>query len=266
MSFETGTLVAAVSTIETVRAIGLSSSPISPSQLDAGDLDIFIYCEALPSVAERRAALACLGLAQDLALEVSAGGHWGHADTLLWRGIETWLMYFTLDETRHELEAVLAGKYPGRLDADFYPIGRCAMFEKMTSLYDPHGFIASLKERVRVYPDRLAQIILDYHLAGLEDTEDLERAVARKDVLFYHFALENALDHFLQALFACNHAYFPSRKRSLEYIRNFARKPPDCGDRLLQTIECGCRPETLSASKQAWDSLIGDFKSMARKV
>lgn len=247
-----------------MRAIGQSHSQPDALPPAKSDLDIFIYCSEIPSTDQRRQAIARLGSdVQDLAIERQAGGHWGRADSLRWNGIITWLMYFTIRETRDDFEEILSGKYPDRIDGDFYPVGRCSMFKKMIPLYDPDGVITFFQERVRVYPARLARILLDYHIARLKDEEDLQRAVFRKDVLFYHFALEIAIDHFLQGLFACNQEYFPSRKRSLAYIQNFTRKPANCGLRLLQIIEWGSREADLARSKQAWDELVLEFEAIA---
>ena len=49
--------------------------------------------------------------------------------------------------------------------------------------------------------------------------------------------LENSLDHLLQALYALNHTYFPSRKRIEVYIQMFENKPGNCYDRLLRILE-----------------------------
>jgi hypothetical protein len=42
-------------------------------------------------------------------------------------------------------------------------------------------------------------------------------------------------------------------------------QPADCERRLLQTIEWGNLPETLSRSIRAWDGLADDFKRLAEK-
>ena len=60
------------------------------------------------------------------------------------------------------------------------------------------------------------------------DEEDLGRAELRHEVLFYHQVVEAFLDHFLQALYAKNRRYFPSRKRTESAIAAFERKPQNC--------------------------------------
>jgi hypothetical protein len=198
------------------------------------------------------------------ALEIGqlAGGHWGEGDRLMMAGVETWLLYFTVAEAHAELQAILKGQHLDRLDAYYYPIGRCAMWQNMRTFYDPDGLLHSFKQQLDPYPESLRRSMLAHHLQALEDVEDLERAVQRKDVFFYHFALDLALDHFLQALFAWNRAYFPSRKRSADYIQGFTDKPENCEERLRRSLSLGSQAETLEASYAEWGSLVRDLTSI----
>ncbi len=230
-----------------------------------GDIDLFIYCERIPAAAQRAAILASPGgSAAQIEVGCIEDSHWGVGDRCFLCGIETWALYFTLEETRAELDAILAGKFLGRVDGEYYPLGRCAMWKTMRALYDPDGFLQTLRSRLEVYPPGLAAAVAAHHLAGLQDVEDLERAVQRGDVFFYHFALELALDHFLQALFALNGTFFPSRKRSEEYLRGFQLRPVECERRLRQVIAWGAGADTLSASYALWQELVGELRTLAR--
>ncbi|MPM89465.1 hypothetical protein SDC9_136574 [bioreactor metagenome] len=101
--------------------------------------------------------------------------------------------------------------------------------------------------------------MLEFHSEQLRDTEDLERADARKDVLFYHFALDLALDHFLLVLFALNRVYFPSRKRSLDDLSTFQQKPVRCEERLLHILHLGALAVTLGDSFHEWTVLVQEL-------
>lgn len=239
-----------------VRAIGLAGGDRPLPAPGHGDLDLFVYAAQVPPAQERRELLrGCAGVR----IEVSSGGPWGVADTLDLGGVETWLMYFTVVEAQRELDEILSGKFLDRLDAEYYPVGRAAMFRHMRPLYDADGVIAAFKARVAVYPETLAGQMLAYHLGALEDTEDLDRAVQMGDVLFYHYALDRALDHFLLALFALNRAFFPSRKRSREYVDRFHRKPDKCAERLLEIVKLGGQVETLGESREKWRQLVTEI-------
>lgn len=105
----------------------------------------------------------------------------------------------------------------------------------------------------------MAHKLIAFHLDQLRDVEDLERAVLRNDPLFFHFALDLALDHFLQALFAMNRRYFPSRKRSIELLETFVRKPADCGNRLLKIVELGGSRNSIPQAYSMWRALAQDL-------
>lgn len=258
---EIGKLVDTIGHHNFVRAIGLSGGKRPFPKPGEADIDLFVYCTEIPAGDERQEMLLSLPEEiEQVEVEKLTSGHWGQGDCFRMAGVETWLLYFTLAEACTELDAILNGQYLERLDSYYYPIGRCAMWKAMRVFYDPDGFLKSLKQRLDEYPQALALAVVDHHLQALDDVEDLERAVGRKDVFFFHFALDLALDHFLQALFAINKEYFPSRKRSEDYIRGFKVKPAECEGRLRQVVALGGNTETLEKSYEIWSSLVGDLK------
>lgn len=249
-------LLEKLSTLDGVSAIGISGEAPETWTPQEGDIDIFIYCDNIPNQKGRhKMSHELTDLLQNIKIDVFEGGHWGVGDFATIDGIETWMMYFTIEETRRNIDEILSGKYPDRLDNGYYPIARCAMFRTLRIEYDKDGFLSNLKDRFTSYPDELAKKLIRYHLDALEDTEDFERAVQRKDVLFYHFALEIALDHFLQALFAINRVYFPSRKRSFEWLRRFSLQPANCELRLRNVLKLGGDAESLEESYRIFNSL-----------
>lgn len=251
------TLVQSAALHPSVRAIGLSGGDRPYPNPGEGDLDLFLYCSQVPDPAHRLELLQSLGEGvARIETGAIAAGHWGVGDRCFLFGIETWLLYFTLEETWAELDSILAGQFPDRVDNDYYPLARCAMWKTMRPLYDPDGLLHALRARLAEYPPDLARAVVAHHLAALEDVEDLERAVQRQDVFFYHFAFDLALDHFLQALFALNRAFFPSRKRSEENLQRFQLKPANCLQRLRQAVALGANPETLAESYRLWQELV----------
>lgn len=254
-------LIDRIRTMREVQSIGISGSKTPLPKAGEGDIDIFIYCDMIPAFEKRHAIINQMGvLLEEVKINVFEGGHWGIGDFVLINGVETWLMYFTASKTLDEVESILNGDYPDKLDNYYYPIGRCAMLKDIDVLYDKNGFLYSLKNRLSEYPDRLAKILIQYHLDELEDLEDLERAVTRKDVFFYHFAMDIAIDHFLQALFAINKIYFPSRKRTLNFIKNFNIKPERCAEQLLEVIRLGACSESINQSYEIWSNIVNELK------
>lgn len=257
-------LISNISEMSEVQSIGICGSKSSFPRAVEGDIDIFIYCDIVPSPEKRQAILNHLGNhVQEVKVNIFEEGHWGIGDFVLINGIETWLMYFTVNETVTDVESILSGKYPDKLDNYYYPIGRCAMLKNINILYDKNNFLDNLKKRLSKYPDKLGKILIQYHLDELDDTEDLERAVVRKDVLFYHFAMDIAIDHFLQALFAINKVYFPSRKRTLDFIENFNIKPEGCSEKLLEVIRLGGLSEEIDHSFSIWSDMVNELKKLS---
>jgi hypothetical protein len=252
-------LIDTVTGLNGVRAVGKSGGAALPETAET-DIDLFIYCDAIPELSERSRAIEGLGL---MNANTQQGGHWGVVDLVLLSGIETYLMYFTLEETIDSVRDILEGKLPDKLDNYFYPTGRLATLREMTVLSDCAGFLVSMKRRLANYPEKLARTLAEYHLGALGDTEDLERAVLRSDVLFYHFALDLALDHFLQALYAVNRRFFPSRKRTFDDLEGFAVKPEDCRERLLKIVRLGASEQRLGRSYALWRRLVRELTALA---
>lgn len=181
-----------------VQSIGISGGKSYLPRAGEGDIDVFIYCDKIPSIEERKAVINNMGeRIEEGRVNVFEGGYWGTGDFMLINGIETWLMYFTVSETLTDIDSILNGEYPDKLDNYYYPVGRCAMLKDINVFCDKSNFLGDLKKRLSEYPDKLGKLLIEYHVDELEDTEDLERAVVRKDVLFYHFAIDIAIDHFL---------------------------------------------------------------------
>lgn len=253
-------LVDAVSSMDEVASVGKTGEPELP-RAGEGDIDVCVYCDSIPRLEKRGNALRSLGL-QSFDLGASCSQHWGVVDFADLNGIETYLMYFTLDETVQSVDSIANGERLEKEDHYFYPTGRLAMLRDINILFDRHGFLTRMKTNLCDYPVQMADKLIAFHLDQLRDVEDLERAVLRNDPLFFHFALDLALDHFLQALFAMNRRYFPSRKRSIELLETFARKPADCGNRLLKIVELGGSRNSIPQAYSMWRALAQDLAAL----
>lgn len=71
---------------------------------------------------------------------------------------------------------------------------------------------------------------------------------------------ENALDHFLQVLFALNKTFFPSRKRSLQFIDRFDLKPTDCSEKLLEIVRLAGKAGGMKESYLLWSNLVDELQ------
>lgn len=257
-------LVNTVSKMAAVKAIGQTGDINEVPQPGKGDIDLFVFCGEIPTEAERLTAYEPCALFSECRMTTAEGGHWGTTDMLMVDGVEIYFMYFTVAEMGCYLGDVLAGEYPDR-DGAFYPVGRLATMLTIHVLVDKEGILAALKEMVREYPEALSGSLFDHHFERIIDEEDFGRAVSRKDVLFYHTVLEESLDHFLQALYALNKTYFPSRKRTDKYMASFERIPQDCHARMLRVIEDGSHSERIARSYEQWRGLVEELKTAANR-
>ena len=252
-------LIDAVSKLDGVLAVGKSGGAALPTRGES-DIDLYIICTQVPSTTERRQAVETLGN-----VVTSADYHehstrfWGVIDFLDVADTEICLMYYTAEYMNDEIESILNGSRPEKEAGHFYPTGRCATLLSLYPLFDPSGYIASVQEQLSVYPQVLADKLFTYHIQKADVLESFKSALVRQDVLYYHERVEKVIDHFLQALFALNKRYFPSRKRMAQHIETFALKPENCVERLLQIIELGAKSETLSQSSDVWDALYKEL-------
>jgi hypothetical protein len=252
-------LIVAIQKIDEVLSIGKSGGNELPEDNES-DIDIFVFCHLIPSVKTRQSAVETLGAdVSKMTISETDGKFWGVCDFIGIKETDICLMYFTVSEMDDEIESVLSGSRLSRENEYFYPVGRCATILSMHVLYDKNGYIANMQKRLYEYPPILAEKMFAYHIQKINDKEDFSRAVSRRDVLFYHAILENAIDHYLQALFALNRCYFPSRKRTFQLIENFIMKPADLAIRLLKVIELGAGENTLSQSYDIWTALCNEL-------
>lgn len=258
-------LINYIAELDEVQAIGISGNKFPLPRAGESDIDVFIYCDTIPMLEKRQVIINQMGnLLKESKINSFEGSDWGTGDFALINGVETWLMFFTVKETQTNIEAILKGEYPDKINNYYYPIGRCAMLKNMNILFDKNNFLGSMKIKLSEYPDSLAQVLIHYHLEKLSDLEDLQRAVSRKDVLFYHFSLDISIDHFLQALFALNKIYFPSRKRTLEFINSFEMKPQKCGEQLPEVIRLGGHADSINESYLLWCELIQELDKLTK--
>jgi len=255
-------LLDSVSSIEEIRAIGQTGEMNSASKAGESDIDIFLLGDKIPSSEERKVAYDKNSiLFQQCVMNVCEGGDWGTGDTFIIDGVETMLMYFRIDETLKYVDDILEGNHLDSIKG-FYPVGRCATLKNINVIYDESGVFAALKEELLIYPDTLKKKMLDFHMSRINDEEDFGRALLRKDALFYHQVLEVSIDHYLQALYAANSTFFPSRKRTEQYIASFKLKPENCYGRLLKVIKLGSNPDDIAESYHEWCKLVDDLQSI----
>lgn len=253
------TLVSVLRKDPRILGIAQTGDPNAPLVPGKSDIDLFVLCESVPTQEERLAAYQELaGMHDGVTMQVCAGGVWGYGDIFMAGGIDVMPMYFPIGEMRADLDELLAGK---RIEKEgrFYPIGRLASIETIHVLYEKENSWSELIAKVRSHPKELFDRWYQSEAARMIDEEDLSRAELRHEVWFFHQVAEEFLDHFLQALYAKNDCYFPSRKRNESAVDSFAKKPADCSRRLHNLIRLAAYEDTI-------DAAVSEIRSLAREL
>lgn len=258
-------LLQALSALGAIRAIGKTGGA-EVCEDGTSDIDVMVFCTDVPPVDERERTVLSVGSAVTRTnMNVGDDPYWGTVDFVFLHGTEICLMYHTLRNINAYTGDILRGERMERENGFFYPTGRIASLLSLHIYSDKDGTLAAMRRELGVMPESLARKMAKHHMDALRSTEDFRRAVERSDAFFYHMALENALDHFLQALFAMNRTWFPSRKRTQQFLSCFAVGPKDCVNRLLHMIELGGKPETVGDSYAIWMSLLDELRALQRE-
>lgn len=255
-------LVEEIAKCDEILGVGQTGDMHAPLIAGKSDIDLFVLCDHIPEAGRRISLYKPLnGLYDRLEMEVCSGGVWGSGDVFCVHGIEVMPMYFSAAEMRKYVDEVLEGK---RLEKEgsFYPVGRLASIETIHVLWEKNNAWTDIADKVRTYPQEFFDRWYSSEAGRMMDEEDLGRAQLRHEVLFYHQVVEEFLDHFLQALYAKNGRYFPSRKRTEGAIAGFARKPQDCYNRLLKIVNLGGRESTMDDSIEELRSLCKELREL----
>ena len=71
------------------------------------------------------------------------------------------------------------------------------------------------------------------------------------------------MDHLLQAIFALNQCYFPSRKKTKKYLESFSHVPENCYAKLETIIQKSVRRETIEESVQELRNITEDIMNLS---
>lgn len=258
-------LAGGIAGLSCICAVGRTDGALAEPQPGETDVDLFALGSGIPPEEKRRAVYEAVPGCAVAQMTVCQGGVWGTGDRLIIGGVDVMPMYFTLEETYAFLDSVLSGERAAA-EGLFYPVGRLCTFTRMLALNDARGVLRDIKRYLSVYPEALRQSVLRLNQPRLWDDEDFSRAVRRRDILYYHQVLENALDGAMQTLFALNRAYMPSRKRGAEELARFAHKPDDCANRMLEAVRLSACEETIAQSAALWRALAKDIRALANNL
>jgi hypothetical protein len=126
-------------------------------------------------------------------------------------------------------------------------------------LYDPKGLLASIKRRLRTYPDRLAERMIEDRCRKIRINVFFARtALLRRDAFSVRQALVQLVEDATHLLFASERQWYPGPKRIFARLRQIDRCPADL-PRLLEEITAVERerfPADLSATLEELDARL----------
>lgn len=265
-------IVTLLSAVDGVRAVVLGGSYARGMQRPGSDLDIGIYYdETAPfAIADIRAVAGAISAGG--APDVTDFYGWG-----AWVNGGAWI--FTpsgkvdfIYRNIQQVTRVIAQAEQGSLEHDFFqqpsygfasPI-YLAETHACIPLYDPHGIVAALKERVAVYPP----LLKDKSTASLLWLAEFTLIHAEKfagsgDVFNTAGALTRAAYLLGLALFALNETYYITDKTALREIAAFRLAPPEYGPRLTAILaRPGADAAALTAAVRAMRGLWSEVVAL----
>ncbi len=199
-----------------VVAVALGGSSAAGATDAKSDIDLYVYTRAEIPPADRQAIVARLGGATRADFEQN---YWGPSDQWLdaVTGQEIDAVYFDA--------AWMAAQLTRVLDAHTPSLGYTTAFwhtvRQSRPLHDPTGWLAEQQRRAAVaYPEPLRRAIVAYNQPVLRDiltsyTAQIEKAVARDDLVSVNHRLAALLASYFDILFAANRVPHPGEKRLL---------------------------------------------------
>jgi len=258
-----------LSAIPGVSAIVLGGSWSRGGGDAISDLDLGVYYRAAdpPSIeALRQAASEFVGGSSPP--EVTDFGEWGP-----WVNGGAWLKIGQqkVDWLYREVErvsAVIDDCVAGRPTCDYY-LGHPHGFHNhiylaevyyCRPLFDSHGVVRGLKQRVRSYPPRLKEALIRKYGYDARFMLELARKPAKRgDVFHVSGCLFRCAAALIQVLFALNERYFMNEKGSLALTDSFSNRPSDFSTRVgLVLSHPGEGSPSLTDSLEAMERLLGE--------
>ncbi|MFN8445530.1 MAG: nucleotidyltransferase domain-containing protein [Caldilineaceae bacterium] len=265
-------LISDLYTIPGVGAIVLGGSYACGTQTATSDLDIALYySESAPFAIDEIRRVA--GVISAVGVPVVTGFYeWG-----AWVNGGAWIqtavgkvdfLYRNLEHVQRTIDEALQGiqrhDYAQQPAYGFYSVIYLAETQCCIPLYDPQGWIASLKQQVISYPPKLKERIIADSLWSAEFTLMHARSFAEKgDVYNTVGCFTRAANNLTQVLFALNEVYFMSDKRVMELISGFALKPENYVERLNTLLaQPGATSEALTHSYTQMAALWQEVKEL----
>lgn len=224
-------LVKKFSTISNVEAIAVAGSYISDAKDMYSDIDLYVYTTSVIPLRTRASLVQKLKASRtDLNLQIwDLGDEWIDAKT----GIEIDVIYWDTRWIEKQLERVLLKHQAsaGYTTCFWYTIYNSQI------LYDRTKWLQSLQKKSKQkYPEKLRTAIISTNHGLLKRiipsySYQIEKAVARKDLVSINHRVAGLLASYFDILFALNRLLHPGEKRLLEFALTNCAHIPHCMSR-----------------------------------
>ncbi len=248
------------SELEQVEAVVIAGSQSTGAADQGSDIDLYVYTRAEIPVSERARIAA------------EQGEH-AEVDNRFWESGDDWLdapsglrmdvMFRATEWIEEQLERVLV-----RHEASL-GYSTCLWHNVLHSqvLYDRQAWFRALQQTTRqAYPERLRQAIVAKNHPILRQcassyTQQIESALARKDLVSVNHRAAALLASYFDVLFALNRLPHPGEKRLVEIALEQCKTPPGMARQvrgLIRAIPGGDRViiEQAQALVQGLDDLL----------
>lgn len=250
-SLEVGQRVASsFAALPEVTAVALAGSTGAGVADPSSDLDLYVYCEREPSLDARRAIVAGAAHAELDNRFFEPGDEWIDAAS----GTTIDVMFRAPTWIEDQLDRVLV-----RHEASTgYSTCLWANVVASSILFDRTGWYAALQDRARVpYPEALRRAVFAKNLPLLATTQSsyaaqLDKAIARGDVVSANHRTAAFLASFFDVLFAANRVPHPGEKRLLDRsLRACPLRPRSLDDDVRELVRAAARlmPDTASRAR-----------------
>lgn len=243
MHEEIKTIVDKYSSMEYVESILLIGSRATPFHDEQSDYDLYIvYSGSKPPVDERNALLEIDGVINfEIKPECDVwNDEWIQSgETFSLNSVKVDSGYQSLSFLKSVIKGVVSDGEISLEIMKFRPYTIPGLIEESQILYDKTGKLASLRQIVRPFPEKLkAKLIgqgIDIVSESLKDMADYcNRGIGNNAFLFH---LWRVSDGICQILYALNEKYDPSSKRTEEHFEMLEKKPKDFRNRFERILE-----------------------------
>jgi predicted nucleotidyltransferase len=265
--------VEALSALDGVLAIVLGGSYARGTHHADSDLDLGIYySQAAPfSIEEvRRIAIQLGDSTPPVVTDFYGWGPWVNGGAWIHTVAgRVDFLYRQVEQVEQTIEEAWRGVYQHDYHQQptfgFSSIIYLAETHVCVPLFDPHGTIARLKQRVTSYPLKLKQALVSNSLWGAEFSFFFARKFAAGgDVYNTVGCLARISGYLIQALYALNETYFINDKGALDALQQFALCPPGYREKLAQVLaHAGETAEQLTATVASLEALWQEVVNLA---